>query len=200
MARNVAESNSIELINNTGAIDVKMDKSLIEENSSFKMLGLSSFLTWSEAFISYLLLKLSPRNLEPWFILFVFFCFSPEVDTYLYQSAIRPCMEYCFHVWAGAPGCYLEMSDKLQKRRCRTVGPSLAASLETLAHRRNIVSLSLFYSLFFSLTNVHLNWLNCFHFLILERGLLVILIDCITLVSAFLDVTRMYMLLVSFLV
>ena len=65
MARNVAESNSIELINYTGAIDVKMDKSLIEENSSFKMLGLSSFLTWSEAFISYLLLKLSPRNLEP---------------------------------------------------------------------------------------------------------------------------------------
>ena len=51
--------------NNTGAIDVKMDKSLIEENSSFKMLGLSSFLSWSEVLISYLLLKLPPRNLEP---------------------------------------------------------------------------------------------------------------------------------------
>ena len=59
---------------------------------------------------------------------------SPEVALYLYKSTIRPCMEYCCHVWAGAPGCYLELLDKLQKRTCRTVGPSLAASLERLAY------------------------------------------------------------------
>ena len=40
---------------------------------------------------------------------------SPEVALYLYKSTIPPCMEYCFHVWAGAPGCYLELLDKLQK-------------------------------------------------------------------------------------
>ena len=54
-------------------------------------------------------------------------------------------MEYCCHAWSGAPSCYLELLDKLQKRICRTVGPSLAASLEPLAHRRNVASLSLFY-------------------------------------------------------
>ena len=54
-------------------------------------------------------------------------------------------MEYCCHVWAGAPSCYLELLDKLQKWICRTVDPSLAASLEPLAHRRNVASLSLFY-------------------------------------------------------
>ena len=70
---------------------------------------------------------------------------SPEVALYLYKSTIRPCMEYCCHVWAGAPSCYLELLDKLQKRICRTVGPLLAASLEPLAHRRNVASLSLFY-------------------------------------------------------
>ena len=58
-------------------------------------------------------------------------------------------MEYCCHVWAGAPSCYLELLDKLQKRICRTVGPSLAASLEPLAHRRNVASLSLFYRYYF---------------------------------------------------
>ena len=58
-------------------------------------------------------------------------------------------MEYCCHVWAGAPSCYLELLDKLQKRICRTVGPSLAASLEPLAHRRNVTSLSLFYRYYF---------------------------------------------------
>ena len=54
---------------------------------------------------------------------------SPEVALCLYKSTICPCMEYCCHVWAGAPSCYLELLDKLQKRICRTVGPLLAGSL-----------------------------------------------------------------------
>ena len=58
-------------------------------------------------------------------------------------------MEYCCHVWAGAPSCYLELLDKLQKRICRIVGPLLAASLERLAHRRKLDSLSLFYRYYF---------------------------------------------------
>ena len=39
---------------------------------------------------------------------------SPEVVLYLYKPAICPCMEYCCHVWAGAPRCYLELIDKLR--------------------------------------------------------------------------------------
>ena len=58
-------------------------------------------------------------------------------------------MEYSCHVWAGAPSCYLGLLDKLQKQICRIVGPSLAASLEPLAHRRNVTSLSFFYSYYF---------------------------------------------------
>ena len=74
---------------------------------------------------------------------------SPEVTLYLYKSTIHPCMEYCCNIWAGAPSCYLELLDKVQKRICRTVGPSLAASLEPLAHHRNVASLSLFYRCYF---------------------------------------------------
>ena len=74
---------------------------------------------------------------------------SPEVALYLYKSTIPPCMEYCCHVWAGAPSCYLELLDKLQKQICRTVGPSLASSLEPLGHRRNVANLSLFYRYYF---------------------------------------------------
>ena len=74
---------------------------------------------------------------------------SPEVALYLYKSTIRPCIEYCCHVWAGAPICYLESLDKLQKRIYTTVGPSLAASLEPLAHCQNVASLSLFYRYYF---------------------------------------------------
>ena len=64
---------------------------------------------------------------------------SPEVALYLYKSTIRPCIEYCCHVWGGAPSCYLELLDELQKRICWTVGPSLAASLEPLAHCQKVV-------------------------------------------------------------
>ena len=52
-----------------------------------------------------------------------------------------PCMEYCCHIWAGPPSCYLELFDKLQKRICRTGGPSVVISLEHMAHCRNVASL-----------------------------------------------------------
>ena len=74
---------------------------------------------------------------------------SPEVALYLYKSTIQPYMEYCYHAWAGAPSCYLELLDKLQKQICRTVDPSFAASLEPLVHCRNVASLSLFYRYYF---------------------------------------------------
>ena len=70
---------------------------------------------------------------------------SPKVAFFLNKSPIRPCMEYCCQVWAGAPSCYLELLDKLQKQICRTVGPSLGGSFESLAYCRNVASLSLFY-------------------------------------------------------
>ena len=54
-------------------------------------------------------------------------------------------MEYCCHVCAGTPSCFLELLDKQQKQICRTVGPSLAASLEPLANCQDVASLSLFY-------------------------------------------------------
>ena len=59
---------------------------------------------------------------------------STEFALYLHKSTVRPYMEYCCHVWVGAPGCYLELLDKLQKEICTTTGPSLAASLQPLDH------------------------------------------------------------------
>ena len=74
---------------------------------------------------------------------------SPEFALHLCKSTICPCMEYCCHAWAGAPSCYLELLDKVQKQICRTVGPSLVASVEPLAHLLNVTSLSLFYRYYF---------------------------------------------------
>ena len=97
-----------------------------------------------------------------------------------------------------APCCYLNMLHKLQKRLCRTIVPSLTASLKLLAHCRNLHCVKCLYWEFF--------WSKCrkistrktpntdfFHavFFILVAGLLVILIDCMIFLSSFLHVIRM---------
>ena len=74
---------------------------------------------------------------------------SPEVVLYLYKYTIRPWTEYCCHPWACVPICYLALLAKSQKRIYRTNGLSLAASLESLAHRQNVVRLVFFYRYYF---------------------------------------------------
>ena len=98
--------------NKTGSIAVKMDGSVLKI-SSFKMLGLifSSQLDWSSYIIS--IAKTASKKIRTLIRSMKFI--SPEVALYLYKSTICPCMEYCCHVLAGAPSCYLELLDKLQK-------------------------------------------------------------------------------------
>ena len=116
----------------------------LRKNHLLRCRGWLSALNW----IGALLLKLPPKKIVALIRSMKFL--SPEVALYLYKSTILPYrMEYCCRVWADAPSCYLELLDKLQKRICTTVGPSLAASLEPLAHCRNVASLSLFYRYYF---------------------------------------------------
>ena len=104
---------SFDRSNNNGSIDVKMDGSVLEEKSSFKMLGLtfSSKLDWGSYIIS--IANTASKNIGALIHSMKFF--SPEVALYLYKSTTCPCMEYCCHVWTGAPSCYLELLEKLQK-------------------------------------------------------------------------------------
>ena len=138
---------SFDRSKNTGAIEVKMDGSVFEETTSFKIMGLtfSSKLDWGSYIVS--IAKTASKKIGALIRSMKFL--SPEVALYLYKSTVCPCMEYCCHVWAGAPSCYLELLDKLQKRICRTVGLSHVASLGPLAHRRNLASLSLLYRYYF---------------------------------------------------
>ena len=92
--------------NKNGSIDVKMGGYILEEKSSFKMLGLtfSSKLDWGSYIIS--IAKTASKKIGALICSMKFL--SPEVALYFYKSTIRPCMEYCCHVWAGAPSCYLD--------------------------------------------------------------------------------------------
>ena len=81
---------------NTGAIDVKMDGSVLEEKTSFKMLWLtfSSRLDWGSYIVS--IAKTASKKIGALIRSMKFL--SPEVDLCLCKSTIRPCMEYCCHV------------------------------------------------------------------------------------------------------
>ena len=78
-------------------------------------------------------------------------CFlTPESILYLYNSTIRPCMEYCSHIWGGAPRSDgLDLLDQVQKRVVSLVGSGVSFDLRALSHRRDVASLSLFYKYYY---------------------------------------------------
>ena len=77
--------------NNNGSINVKMDGFVLEEKSSFKMLGLtfSSNLDWDSYIIS--IAKVATKKIGALIHSMKFL--SPEVALYLYKSTTHPCME-----------------------------------------------------------------------------------------------------------
>ena len=79
--------------------------SVLEEKSSFKMLGLtfSSKLDWGSYIIS--IAKTASKKIGALIRSMKFL--SPEVALYLDKSTIQPCMEYSCHVCTGTPSCYL---------------------------------------------------------------------------------------------
>ena len=87
---------SFDQSNNNGSIDVKMDGSVLDKKSSFKMLGLifSSKLDWGSYIIS--IAKTASKKIGALIRSMKFL--SPEVALYLYKSTICPCMEYCYHI------------------------------------------------------------------------------------------------------
>ncbi len=72
--------------------------------------------------------------------------FSPKDLSLLYKAQVRPLMEYCSHIWGGAPTSSLKALDKVQDRAIRLINdPSLTNNLASLSHRRSVSCLSLYY-------------------------------------------------------
>ena len=130
---------------------MKIDGSILEEQSFFMMLGLyfACKLDWGSYII--FIAKAASKKIEALICSMKYLSF--EVTVHLYKCTLWSCLEYCCHC-------------------------------------QNIASL---YLLVITLLDVHLNWLNWFHFSILERDLFVILIDCTNFLSPFLDVMSISM-------
>ena len=75
--------------------------------------------------------------------------FSPSQLLTIYKSQIRPSLEYCSHVWGGAPRSSLHLLDNVQSKAIRLINnPSLTKCLQSLSHRRLVADLSIFYRYF----------------------------------------------------
>ena len=124
-----------------------MDASVLKENSSFKMLGLSfsSKSDWGSYIIS--IAKTSSKKLEPWFVLWIFFPLK-----LLYLSINLSCglawnavVMYGLMLLAATWNCYISYKNGYVVMLVL----SFAASLESSGHLRNVTSLSLFYRYYF---------------------------------------------------
>ena len=181
--------------NNTVASDVKINGSVLEERPFFKILQLTFFskLDWGCYII--FIVKTAPQKIGTLIRSMKFL--SSKFALYLYKSTIQSSIEYCCNVWTAPSNYYSELLDKLEKRVSRTAGISVTASLNPWL----IIEMSpaQVLSIGITLVDVHLSWLNWFHFLILVRSLLFILIACMIFLSPLLDVSRMSMSTVSFL-
>ena len=77
---------SFDQSNNSGAIDVKTDGSILEEKSSFKMLRLSFSFTLDWGSYIVFIAKTAPNKIEALIRSMNFL--SPDVALYLYKSTI----------------------------------------------------------------------------------------------------------------
>ena len=109
--------------NNTSSIDMEMDP--------LRCWGWPSLPNWIGALALSLLLSLSPRNLEPYFVLRSFFLLR---------------LEYCCHIWVGASSYCLE-------QECSSVTSCFSW---TLGWYRNSASLSLFCMYYFGRCSLEL--------------------------------------------
>ena len=127
---------SFDQPNNSKPIYVKMNGFVLEQKQSFKMLRFyfSSKLDLGSYIVS--IAKTASKEIGALFLCMK--CVFPEVALYLFKSTMRPC------------SFYLDILDKVQKQVCRTVCPSLTASLEPTSHHRNVANLSLSYRYYFS--------------------------------------------------
>ena len=106
---------SLDCSNIPGAINEKKRRSALDEQPSFKMLGLSSPPDLCTYMISIAeTVSIITNNMILVTILTLITLFRKFLSSQ--QFTIHKQTNYHYHVWAGAPNSYFDMLDKLQKQ------------------------------------------------------------------------------------
>ena len=128
-------------------LSLQMSNSTLQESDAISLLGLTvrSDLSWKPYIQS--VSKKAAQRIGSLYRASRYL--PPESILYLYKSTIRSLMEYCCHLWAGAPKTHLQLLDRVEKRAKNLIGQPLANELLPLSVRRDVASLSLFYRYYF---------------------------------------------------
>ena len=126
--------------------DLQFENNLITPSNSIDILGLniSSNLSWRPHISK--IAKAASQKLGMLFRLRSYF--TPVQLLQIWKGLIRPCLEYCSHVWGGSSSTHL--LDRVESKAYRLIGsPTLTSSIPSLSLRRDVASLSLFYRYYF---------------------------------------------------
>ena len=136
----------ISLSTNPSNPHILFEDSLIEPLSTINILGvqISSNLSW-KAHIDQIAKSASKK------LGVLFRCrkyFSSDQLFKLYIGLIRPCLEYCSHIWGGSSSA--SVLDRIESKAIRLINDrNLTDPLDPLPLRRKVASLSLFYRYYF---------------------------------------------------
>ena len=151
--RNLAKFNTsktqlltISLSNTPFNYPTIFDDSEIQPLNSINILDIqiSSSLSWRDHIVQ--TAKSASKKLGVLFLCKQYFNSAQLLK--LYTGFIRPCLEYCSHIWGSSP--YTSLLDRIEPKAIRLIGdPSLTSTLDPLSLRRKVASLSLFYRYYF---------------------------------------------------
>ena len=133
---------TISLSNTDSNYPIIFDDSEIPPLNSINILGIqiSSSLSWRDHIAQ--IAKSASKKLG---VLFRCKHYSNSAQLLkLYTGFIRPCLEYCSHIWGCSP--YTSLLNRVESKAIRLIGdPSLTSTLDPLSLHRKVASLSLFY-------------------------------------------------------
>ena len=155
----------------------------LRKNHLLRCWGWPFLLNWIGVLTLSLLLKLPPRKLEPWFVLWSFFflrllyIFISLPYDLAWNAVVMSGLVLLVTTWI----CWISYKNRY--------AGMLVLHLLLLLNPWLIVEMypAQVFTIGITLVDVYLNWPNWFHFLILEGGLLAILIGCMNILSPFLD-------------
>ena len=136
---------TISLSNTPSNYPIIFEDSEIPPLNSINILGLqiSSSLSWRDHIVQ--IAKSASKKLGVLFRCKQYFNAAQLFK--LYTGFIRPCLEYCFHIWGSSPYTFL---DRIESKAIRLIcDPSLTSTLDLLSLRRKVASLPLFYRYYF---------------------------------------------------
>ena len=144
---------AISLSSTPSDVSLSFENNEITPLESINILGIqvASNLSWRDHITN--IAKSASKKLGVLFRFREYFSASQLLK--IYVGLIRPCLEYCSHIWGASPYTYL--LDRVESKAIRLIGDaSVTSSLDSLSLRRKVASLSLFYKYYFGHCSVEL--------------------------------------------